>query len=338
MLSGRRNLDLFMSTAAFLICALFPVAALASEKPQIWFSAVDPIVQRDRHGGPGSDYMGLFEPGASWPEAAAETSVFEISTQFAFSGDEGELRTLIAGLAKRKIALAVSGLMLPGPPGPKCGAGIEGYAAPGWLGAAMKRLRNLGADVRYVAMDEPFWFGHYDNAANACHSTIEDVAREVATTVRQVKAVFPDVLIGDVEPVASGIDAWPEALTRWAASYQAEVGARLAFLIMDVQWHTDILPLLRTLQARAALEHLPLGIIYNGDPRATTSRQWVQTAEQRFYTAENVAGLQPNIAVIATWDSMPKRVLPENDPDTMTYLVGRYQYFGTHVRKEASRP
>lgn len=333
MPSDRRKIDFFVSVAAFLICALFSVAALASEKPQLWFSAVDPIVQRDRHGFPGDDYMRLFEPGASWPKAAAETNVFEISTQFAFSGDAGELRALIAGLAERKIDLAVSGLMLPGPPGPKCGAGIEGYAAPGWLGAAMKRLKNLGADVRYVAMDEPVWFGHYDNADNACRSTIEDIAREVATTVRQVKAVFPDVLIGDVEPVASGIEAWPETLTRWGALYQAEVGTPLAFLIMDVQWRTDFLPVIYAILARANLQHLPLGIIYNGDARATTSRQWVQTAEQRFYAAENMAGLQPDIAVIASWDSLPERVLPENDPATLTYLVDRYRDFRNRVKE-----
>ncbi len=36
-----------------------------------------------------------------------------------------------------------------------CGNGIEGYLDPHGLQLVMDRIRRLGGDLRYVAMDEP---------------------------------------------------------------------------------------------------------------------------------------------------------------------------------------
>jgi hypothetical protein len=43
----------------------------------------------------------------------------------------------------------------------ECGFGIEGSNRPGRNATGFRRLKQLGIEVRYVAMDEPLTFGHY---------------------------------------------------------------------------------------------------------------------------------------------------------------------------------
>jgi hypothetical protein len=60
---------------------------------------------------------------------------------------------------------------------------------------------SAGAEVGYIAMDDPLWFGHYYNGKNACHSSIDNVAERVAKNLHEYLKVFPNAIIGDGEPI-----------------------------------------------------------------------------------------------------------------------------------------
>jgi hypothetical protein len=57
---------------------------------------------------------------------------------------------------------------------------------------------------------------------------------EVAGHVAEVRAIFPNVRVGAIEPIT---DALPmEALHQYLDAYQAAAGMPFAFLHGDVQW------------------------------------------------------------------------------------------------------
>jgi hypothetical protein len=93
--------------------------------------------------------------------------------------------------------------------------GVEGYFAPGQMAALAAKLKRAGGTLEYIAMDEPLWFGHYYNEKNACHSSIDNVVARVAANWREYQKVFPNVIIGDIEPFPS-ITAQPS----WQSDYR----------------------------------------------------------------------------------------------------------------------
>jgi hypothetical protein len=321
-------------TGALALCrACAAGGGRAAESPQVWLRGVDPIVRPLLGPNSTSDFMDLFDPKAAWSEAASQVKVFLTSTQF-FSGvraggvernvPDQMLTRMFEDLKRRHIALAVEALML-SPGDGECGVGVEGYSAPGQMLAIAKRIKALGGTLSYVAMDGPLMGGHFYSGPRACHSPVEAIAREVAEKVRQIRTVFPDVKVGDVEPVGVTEPAgWANSIIAWNQAYKAAVGEPLAFLHCDMQWRGPWQEQLRKLEAQLRADGTRIGVIYNGFGADKTDEEWVQHAEDHFNTLERNASLVPDVAIIQTWDRHPARFLPETQPGTLTYLVGRY--------------
>ena len=264
----------------------------------------------------------MFVPSAPWEQAATSTKVFKVNTQWIEKVSDASLAAMFADLQRRGIALAIAGLMMPRAP-TACGAGTEGYSAPGTMGLVARRIKSLGGDLKYVAMDEPLWYGHHVHGPNACRSSIPDLVTAVATNVVALRVVFPDVLIGDVEPLSlATVPDWLSEITTFAATYKTAIGTPLAFVHADVQWGEDYLSELQQFASQIQAAGMKVGIIYNGDPTDATDVAWTTHAEQRFTAIELT--LVPDQAILQTWMSHPMQMLPENQPGTMTYLIDRY--------------
>src|ERR1700732_2770447 len=106
-----------------------------------------------------SDFMDLFEPQAQWSQAAAHIRVFQASTQFFSKASDPTLTRMFEDLKRRHIALSLGALMLSGDG--QCGIGVEGYSAPKQMLAIANRIKKLGGELSYVAMDGPFMGGHF---------------------------------------------------------------------------------------------------------------------------------------------------------------------------------
>ena len=57
-------------------------------------------------------------------------------------------------------------------------------------------VRELGGDLRYIAMDELYYFGYQD--ASGCHQSAAELAANVAQSVARARRIFPNVVIGDI--------------------------------------------------------------------------------------------------------------------------------------------
>jgi hypothetical protein len=81
----------------------------------------------------------------------------------------------------------------------RCRSNTEAYVEPGALERMFEKVRRNGGDVKYVAMDEPYFYGHRYFGPTACHESAEAIAKAVAERVRLVREYFPSAEIGESE-------------------------------------------------------------------------------------------------------------------------------------------
>jgi hypothetical protein len=155
-----KNILSLLAVGFLLVTGQRAVAAGASV-PELWFAPNDDLPRgpnRDRI--PGPDFQHLFDPTPVW---SMRTDVFQLSPMMTSNvGPEDELRRIGAFLTQHHIALAVgvgaattdNANPVPG----ECGFGVEGMGRPGRNAISFKRLKQLGLDIQYVAMDEPLDF------------------------------------------------------------------------------------------------------------------------------------------------------------------------------------
>lgn len=309
-------------TIAFLLSILTMPSAWANP-PQLWLSGIDPVTGQKMTTGAGSDFLELFQPDAPWKRAASAVKVFYLSIQFINGEPDDVVAHVFADLEQRNIALAVGGLMVTR--GSDCGAGIEGYSSPGQMTQVAQRIRKLGGTLRYIGMDEPLWFGHHLGSKAGCHLSINALAQNVARNVAEVKAIFPNVVIGDAEPAgALPIKGWTNEIMQWAAAYQKATGEKLGFFQADVNWAHGWTKRLPPLASRLRQAHIPFGVFYIGNAFDPTDMSWIRHAEERMVKVETVLKLHPEVPVVDSWNDRPSRWLPETKPGTLTYMVDRY--------------
>ncbi len=298
---------------------------LTAATPQFWFCPLDPLVRPEVGYGGSPQYMSLFTPAAPWTTAASHTNVFKIYPQWIGAATDADLQTQFADLNRRGIALALEYGALTA--SSQCGIGVEGFAGedPQNLLNATIRIQQNGGTLRYVAMDEPIYFSTLYTGTNACRWTVDQMAANAAVTIGALLSRFPNVVIGDIEPVPGppGVD--------WLSQYQAGIealrralGFPLAFFDADVAWDTSgYLDDLASVHKMLVSEGVPFGVIYNGNPYDTSDAQWIQSATQHMLAAESNLG-SPDLVIFQSWHPYPRKLLPETDSDSFTWLIDSY--------------
>ena len=306
----------------------------------VWFSP---------HSTTTADYLDLFKPDAPWKNAASHISVIGVPAEFLTKTPDNDLEQVFADLKRRNIKLMVQMLPLAGRPtaeAPQCGVGVEGYAAPGQSLLLARKVKRLGGEIDYFGMDEPLYYGHdfdrYDDQnrnpkRRGCHLTIGEVAADVAARLKQVRSVFPNVKLGDVEPFTEFPESqWETELSNWFDAFRGATGEPLAFFRLDLIWVKPWQSKMPKLVALLRSKGIPLQVIYDGSSNAGSDAAWVSQAMQRFQQFEGGLGIRPDGAVLQSWAAWPSRALPETDRDTMTNLVLQYMNWKRSRGQEVS--
>lgn len=227
----RRSFGRLFGAATLVLClAAAPVMAA----PALLFAPPDSL----RHGNQAPmvpDFNQLFSDPNAWSTAWSKLSGFNINTFTADVAPEDLLHQVFGFLTARHIALEVA---LQALPVENCGEGVEGLVntirRP--VGTA-ERMKRLGAPVGSFGLDEPLTFGHFYDRHNACQLPVEEVAERLATTIRGVRAAYPDVRINDYEvPTGSVYPHWRAVLPEWLDAYQRHTGRKLDSMTLDVDW------------------------------------------------------------------------------------------------------
>jgi hypothetical protein len=290
----------------------------------IWFSPISPAAWNNMIGS--VDYLDLFAPGAAWTTASSRIQVFKLYPEMLFTVSPGSfsdstLQLIFSYLNSHNIALAVE--FPPLTPTATCGMGVEGFA--GQLALSMAtRIQQLGGNLQYLAFDEPFYHGStLYSGPNACQWTPQQIAANALQSVVQVRTVFPNVIVGDIEPVPAGGD-WLNQYTAGIDAWRAAAGIPFAFFHFDVNWQVDWKPNVEDMRQALQQRSIPFGIIYNGWATDLSDAQWMTDAENHYAQWEAQGGTIPSHVIFQSWYPYPQHALPESDPTALTYLIDSY--------------
>jgi len=284
---------------------------------EFWVATTSPFSRDPGRPHIAADFLDLFQDGAQWDAAAENLRVFKIDWAFVDRAPIDVLRRSFEALQKRGISLAWE--MGAISPGKDCGTGTEGYA--GDTEKRLSRIKEAGGRLDYVAMDEPFWFGHFAKTKNTCALTLSELASNVAKQLSLVYAAFPDVKVGDIEPVIGGsADNFVNELFAWFDEFAKANGRPLAFFHADVSWQggEEELPVI---EAHLRTNKIRFGVVINGDPHASSDSGWTNAAMDHLQQVVDLDRLNPDDIVFQSWDDRPTRVLPETQPGTLMNLV-----------------
>lgn len=315
--------------------------AAASDIPEIWLSGVPPLLRPKMFQEPSSssDYLDLFKPDAPWQKVSQRTTVFMTNGGLILRESDAVLQAVFADLKRRHIALAMEmGLVnarRDSSGHQACGVNVEGMTTPNATRVLAERIKKNGGELRYVAMDEPLWYGHHISGANACHFTLRELAGNIAPNVAVLRELFPSVEIGDVEPVGAAKNVppdWVDEIAQFTQVYQQVVGQKLSFFHADVAWASPWQQQLGAVKRLAHERGLKFGVIYDGGGtgKQESDELWTQEALQRTRAVESNGATVPDHAVFQTWVRWPHRMLPETQSGTMTNLA--LQYIQAHTK------
>jgi hypothetical protein len=316
--------------AGALLCADALGAAngvVVSTKPtaSIWFHPLPP-------GGNGGsmDFGRLFNSDSPWPLAMKHTAVFGMYAGWIADVSDPELQAAVAFLNAHNMAIEIEAPSLQAQA--NCGSGVEGYVPFGqslhdFTLAYLQRLKALNANVAFIKVDEPFFFGSIVNDPRSCHFSVEEVALQVGQYRQLVHTVYPNTAVGDVEPIIDG--AYPggvvAAMGEWHQAYKVIAGAEFPFFFADIDFSNPAWPqLVRQLEQQTREFAMKFGIIYIGDPQDVSDAEWSEKVVHRFQVYQGAAGGRPDYVLFQSWEVHPKHCLPETKPYTFTGVLDSY--------------
>jgi hypothetical protein len=332
-----------MLTAVLMAAGLaWPMAGRAADpvRPETWLVPMPPLTAPGDPRSGATDYFDMFKPGAPWDYVAKRIKVFEIYRDRELLMSDDQLRLLLHGLADRHIALGMetNALMATS----TCAPGV-GKAGP--ITAEVERLKRLGGDLRFIAMNEPLISGHAMTGPRDCHASIAAVAADVANFLKPLMAVFPELQVGDIEPIgdipaaahAADMQNWPQQVGQWMAAYKAATGRPLAFLHSDVVWDRDWQGDLRQMAQISHAAGVPFGVLYHGDLTEMSDAALAANTARYVTEVERTLGIHLDHAVFQSWYNWPRRALPDTDLTTMTGMVRDYDRKRTTLTVSGTR-
>ncbi|MBV9456465.1 MAG: hypothetical protein JO141_02945, partial [Bradyrhizobium sp.] len=182
-----RCLSLSFVVALSLLGALTRAAADPAS-PEIWIKSgahlvdVPPPWRR-----PYNESGAMWEENAPWPTVASHVKVAEFPPGNIQWAKDADLQKAFAEMKRRHIALALGTGLLTRTD--HCQAKNEATGAPGELEQMLEKIRRNGGELSYIAMDEPYFYGHKD--VSGCHQSAAELAKNVAANVAIARKIFP---------------------------------------------------------------------------------------------------------------------------------------------------
>ena len=330
-----RVLTILLLTFFLTACGSRSTSPITPARPKIastaaiWFHP-DPLQPTNPNYG-SVDFLQLYQPGSAWPTALAHTQVIGFYAGWIASIDDPTLQQVVSFLNAHNLAIEIEAPSLQATA--SCGSGVEGFVpypltVQSFTASYLSRLAALHANVAYIKVDEPFYFGAVPPDPRSCHLTPSEIATQVAAYASLVHATFPNTQVGDVEPVfADGgypIDT-ATALGQWHQVYKSVSGSNFPFFFADIDWSNPAWPqLVKTLELQSRQQGLKFGIIYIGDQLDTTDQEWTTKAANRFQLYQGDGGGKPDFVLFQSWEPQPQHCLPESDTTTFTGLLDAY--------------
>jgi len=262
----------FGTCLGFVLALLVGSSATAET---IWFAPPDNLPRGEQVFGP--DFDDLFSPNARWDGALSHVNVFVITPRYSFASPEQSLARVLDVIGKHRIKLAVA--MQAVTKRADCGTGLEGMTPANGVSPIMRRLRKLGADLKFAVMDEPVYFGHFYKGPNGCQYDLNALVDAIVPSAKAIFQEYPDAQIGETEPLGPSLPPnWLADLARYLDLYREKVGRPLSFVQADITWGSNWQPQLRQLRTMLKSKNVELGVIFNAPGPGVSDEAWVANA------------------------------------------------------------
>jgi hypothetical protein len=263
-----------------------------------------------------------------WPSVASHTAVFGMYTGMVITLGQSALNTAVAQLNADHMSIELEAPSLQATA--TCGNGVEGFAPStqslvAYTTTYLNMLKTAGANVAYMKVDEPYYFGSISNEPGACQWPVAKVAQDVGQFTELVHSIFPNLEVGDVEPViatAYGTDV-TTALSQWHATYASVNGFGFPFYIADTDFSNPQWPAIdKSIEVATHAAGMQFGIIYEG-LNQTTDASWAAAVQSQYESYQGSGG-NPDFVLFQTWEPNPTHALPETNPLSLTGIVKGY--------------
>jgi hypothetical protein len=264
-----------------------------------------------------------------WPTVWDRMDVFGQAYQFfAASGwSDRQLSRCFSNLrdAGKALSIAVGSLKPHCPTADACWESVV---------PSLRRMRALGADVAYLAIDEPLTTGHatYDHAVKETGRFVRLARQEFPGVGVILQEAYPHHDVATLAAFVADVDRAAESLT----------GRGIQYLQLDHDWKrggtaSDVAALQRAVRDRG----VKFGVIFwRADPALTWREGLLRQAE--LYREYGASGVVPDMYAIINWTGSPSATLPEwRSPDAAEppFMSAVRDFIVAHVppRATASR-
>jgi hypothetical protein len=268
-----------------------------------------------------ADAGDMWKPDAPWKTVAGAVKVIQFPPPNLQAARDEDLKQALSDIKRRNFALALEGSLLVRDA--TCRNNSEAYGDPGVTEQLLQKIKRNGGDLKYLIMDEPFFYGHRYTAPTACHESAEALAKKIAAMTVVARRIFPHLQVGTVDVVDNSRE-WVDELLAWADTYKRVTGEPLAFFHTDVSWSGPAMQNLVSLEKGMKERHIPFGVIYNADGETASDAMFLDSARRHFSYIEGALGVHPDNAIFQSWVKWPTRMLPETERGTYTNLVLQY--------------
>src|SRR5271166_4760888 len=221
---------------------------------------------------PSTDMLNaVMSGGSAFQSMLKGVSVFKLY-EVMLTLPDATLKSFFSYLNSHNIKLAIEGAPLVATAG-QPGYGVESFSEnPSDLATLFTKIKSDGGNLSYVAWDEPWYYGYYSTGIDS----LSQVASQVAASTKEVKALFPNAQVGDIEPVGgSGSPTEPALLQKWFTAYKQASGAQFSFFQEDIGgwipgWETT----LGGVTATAHSNGMQVGAIIDGAWNSAGNQAW----------------------------------------------------------------
>jgi hypothetical protein len=208
------------------------VSQLRASLPEVWLrTGAHQIEKAPRWRGIRDDYGEMWSANAPWQTVSRDIQVAFLPPANVAGASDEDLQSLLRDAKRRNLALAVETAFLARDA--SCDARTEAHAPRQDIINILEKIRRNGGVIDYIAMDEPYYYGHRDAAG--CRQSASELASNIADNVQLARRYFPGVRVGDIE-VVNASAVWTNELENWATAYEKATGEPLAFMHIDVSW------------------------------------------------------------------------------------------------------
>jgi hypothetical protein len=292
--------------AAILLLILLAGNHVTADAAEIWLAPADAATSA--HTGV-TDFDAIFSDDWDHDRVRKSISVVKFYPSYLATTPDAKLEATFQFLKNHNIRVAFEGSMLV--PQALCG---NQYAEGGgqWTIDILQRMKALGLVIDYLAMNEPFLHAFRIHQMICSGSVADMAATNMATAVSKARALFPSIVIGDIEPVAGDdrMQPYMAALLEWISTYQRHFRRTLAFVHADIDSNRPH-SIDGVAQAAKMLGRTDtrFGIIYNR--KATDSSAQIRVAQGvEHRKAYERAGIRPSQMIFQSREPSPRHSSP----------------------------